>query len=261
MEAAEYRAWTESLVDALGRDDRVIGLVALGSMADRDYGPDRWSDHDFFVVTEPGRQEELRRDLDWLPSSAPPALAFRETEHGLKVVDADGHLLEFAVFDLDELSVARVNRYRVLLDRGGVAERMDEVARETAAARPGPEAVEHAFGMLVTNVLVGAGRHARGEALSGAFFVKSLAVRWLVVLVARLVPTDGASLLDDLDPLRRFDRVYPAIAAEIEQLLAAPTPDAAVGLLDLAARELRPRATELAWPSLELVRARIVAGG
>lgn len=254
MEPSDYRAWSQALVDAAARDERVVGIVALGSMAGRDYGPDRWSDHDFFVVTEPGRQEELRRDLGWLPDPQRALLAFRETEHGLKVLRDDGHLLEFAVFDLQELGLARVNRYCVLLDRGGVGARMEEVAAETAAARPGPEAVGHAFGMLVTNVLVGAGRHARGEALSGAFFVKSLAVRWLAVLVALLVPAEESSLLDDLDPLRRFDRVHPAIAAEVERLLAAPTPAAAVGLLDLAERELRPRAPGLGWPALDVVR-------
>jgi hypothetical protein len=125
--------------------------------------------------------------------------------------------------------------------------------------RPGRDVVEHAFGMLVTNVLVGAGRHARGEALSGAFFVKSLAVRWLVELVTQLVPAEQSSLLDDLDPLRRFDRVHPEVAGEIERLLAAPTIDAAAGLLELAEQELRPRAPELEWPALELVRG-VVTG-
>jgi hypothetical protein len=250
MEPADYHAWTRALRDALGGDDRVVGLVAVGSMADRDYGPDRYSDHDFFVVSTPGGQEALRRDLSWLPAGRPVALTLRETEHGLKVVYDDGHLLEFAVFDLEELGLARVNRYRVLLDRGGVTERMAEVARERVA----PETIEHAFGMLVTNVLVGAGRHARGEALSGAFFVKSLSVRWLVVLVTQIVPAEASTLLDDLDPLRRFDRVHPVVAGEIERLLVASTPEAAAGLLDLAERALRSRAPGLEWPALEVVR-------
>src|SRR5690349_14176109 len=191
MEPADYHAWTRALRDALGGDDRVVGLVAVGSMADRDYGPDRYSDHDFFVVSTPGGQEALRRDLSWLPAGRPVALTLRETEHGLKVVYDDGHLLEFAVFDLEELGLARVNRYRVLLDRGGVTERMAEVARERVA----PETIEHAFGMLVTNVLVGDRKSTRGEALSGAFFVKSLSVRWLVVLVTQIVPAEASTLL------------------------------------------------------------------
>src|SRR4051812_48367660 len=97
-------------------------------MADRDYAPDDWSDHGFFVISSAGEQERLRGDLSWLPRHDGVALAFRETEHGLNVIYDDGHLLEFAVFDLDELGLAGINRYRVLLDRGGVEERVREVA-------------------------------------------------------------------------------------------------------------------------------------
>jgi hypothetical protein len=227
-------------------------------MARRDYAPDEWSDHDFFVVTLASTQEELRRDLGWLPRAAEVALSFRETDHGLKVLYEDGHLLEFAVFDLDELRLAGVNRYRVLLDRGGVAERMEEVARATADSSSGREdELTLSFGMLVTNVLVGAGRHARGEALSGSFFIKSLAARWLVVLVERAVPSERSSLLDDLDPFRRFELAYPAVGRELEVLLSSGTLDAARGLLELAERELRPRLPELPWPALEIVRAKI----
>src|SRR3954451_8401798 len=106
----DYRAFTEELRTRLTDDERVIGLVALGSMADRDYSPDEWSDHDFFVITEPGGQEALRVDLDWLPRREEVALAMRETEHGLLVLYEDGHMLEFAVFDLDEIALAGVNR-------------------------------------------------------------------------------------------------------------------------------------------------------
>ena len=63
MQPDEYRAFTDELTERLRADERAIGLVAVGSMADRDYAPDEWSDHDFFVITPPGGQEELRNDL------------------------------------------------------------------------------------------------------------------------------------------------------------------------------------------------------
>ena len=110
MDPDAYRAFTEELRARLAGDARVVGLVAVGSMADRDDGPDEWSDHDFFVITRTGEQEALRVDLGWLPDGDRVALAFRETEHGLMVVYDDGHLLEFAVFDLDEIALAGVNR-------------------------------------------------------------------------------------------------------------------------------------------------------
>lgn len=90
MDVADYRAFTQALAGGLKADARVVGLVAVGSMAERDYAPDEWSDHDFFVLTRPGEQEAFRSDLSWLP------------------------------------------RAGVLLDRGGVAERLEEVAQASA---------------------------------------------------------------------------------------------------------------------------------
>src|SRR3954447_20592792 len=128
MKADEYRAFTRELTERLRADERAIGLVAVGSMADRDYAPDEWSDHDFLVITRAGAQEEVRNDLSWLPNGERIALSLRETDHGLIVIYDDGHLLEFAVFDLEEIALAGVNRSHVLLDRGGVAERIAHVA-------------------------------------------------------------------------------------------------------------------------------------
>jgi hypothetical protein len=256
VDGSRYRAFTGALVERLAADERVVGLVALGSMAERDYAPDEWSDHDFFVVSRAGAQEPLREDVSWLPRADDVALAFRETEHGLKMLYEDGHLLELAVFDLDELRLATVNRYRVLLDRGGVEQRMREVAEATAAASS-RERDDRLLGLLVTSVLVGAGRHRRGEALSGAFFVKGLAVRHLLALLARAVPAERSSLLDDLDAFRRFDLVHPGLAREIDALLVGDMLDAARGLLALAERELRGRRPELPWHALDVVRAQL----
>lgn len=158
MDAAAYAAFTAELTELAAADPRVVGLVAVGSMADRYYASDDWSDHDFLLVSEPGEQEALRAELGWLPHHDRIALAFRETEHGLKVVYDDGHMLEFAVFDLEEIGLAGINRYRVLLDRGGVEERCTWVRDHP---RPQPDD-EHLFGMAVTAALVAAGRARRG---------------------------------------------------------------------------------------------------
>ena len=119
MNLADYNRFTEELRLKLAGDDRVLALIALGSMAQQDYQPDEWSDHDFFVITIQGVQEDMRRDLSWLPHAAEIIFHFRETEHGLKVLYRGGHLLEFAVFNEDELQLARIRRYRVLLDKAG----------------------------------------------------------------------------------------------------------------------------------------------
>ena len=148
MEAAAYSAFTDALSRRLAGDPRVVGLVALGSMSGDGPAPDGFSDHDFFVLTEPGAQEGFRTELSWLPGAEDAVLVHRETEHGLKVVLPDGHLLELAVFDLDELSVAGVDRWSVALDRGAVEERMAEIAAASATRRlPDPA---HVLGELVT---------------------------------------------------------------------------------------------------------------
>jgi hypothetical protein len=242
----EYRGFTEALTARLRDDPRVLGLVAVGSMAGRDYEPDEWSDHDFFVIVRPGEQDGMRNDLAWLPERAPVALAFRETKHGVKVVYADGHLLELAVFDLDELGVAGVNRYRVLLDRGGVEQRV-------AALRRSPRSDEWRFGMLVTAVLVAAGRARRGELLSATSFVTE-ALRHLTALLG------DAPILDDLDPLRRFERAHPRLGLELASIAQRPPSPAAVALLDVAERELRGRRPELAWGALDAVRRAVASG-
>ncbi|HEY6961108.1 MAG TPA: hypothetical protein VI408_04380 [Gaiellaceae bacterium] len=241
MDPHAYRAFTDELRERAAADDRVVGLVAVGSMAQQDYRSDRWSDHDFLLIARDGAQEELRRDLSWLPRAGEIALSFRETAHGLKVLYRDGHLLEFAVFDLEELGVASIDRYRVLLDRGGVESRVREVR-----ARPSHEPTdEYLFGQLVTNAQVAIGRTARGEVLSGAFFLTS-AKRHLCALVARHVRSENRNLLDPFDPLRRFERAYPELGAEI----AAAGPGE---LLRIAQRALGAVRPDLAWAALEAV--------
>lgn len=241
MNTEDYRQLTERLVERLTADGRVLGLVALGSMAAQDTQPDRWSDHDFFVIVRTGEQEGFRRDLSWLPDAEDLVLSYRETAHGLKALYRNGHLLEFAVFDPEELHLARVNRYRVLLDRGGLAEALERIREATVAwtATSGMGDFER-FGQFLANLLVAAGRSARGEELSGRQFVGH-ALQHLAVLLARHVPKEADQPLDDLDPLRRFERSWPALGRELNTILQAPPAKAALGLLEIASRELSGR--------------------
>jgi hypothetical protein len=229
----------------------VLGLVALGAPADA------WSDHDFFAVVRPGAQERFRSDLGWLPDREEIAFSFRETAHGLKVVYRSGHLLEFAVFDPDELPLARVNRYRVLLDRADVADRMARV-REATAAAPRPDD-RYLVGQFLTNLLVGSGRWRRGERLSGAQLVRQGALGHLLRLVAAHVPPDDPGAPDDLDPFRRFERAWPRLAGEIQTALSAEVPEAARRLLALAVRELGPR-TDLPPEAVAAVEKALASG-
>jgi lincosamide nucleotidyltransferase B/F len=237
-----YVRFTEELADRTARDPSALALVAVGSMAHRDRAPDEFSDHDFFLVVRSGEQERFRSDLAWLPGAERIALTYRETAHGVKVVYDDGHLLEFAVFDPEELSLARVNSYRVLWDRGAVEERVSRVA---AATRDSPEARVPAddwlAGQFLTNLLVGVDRYRRGERISGRELVKGSALRHLLRLLEKHVRSDAPERLDELDPLRRFESAFPGLGAELNALLERDTPAAARRLLDVAMRELPGR--------------------
>ena len=246
MDPAAYARFTSALAERLAADPDVLGLVALGSMSLEPPGPDAWSDHDFFVVTRAGAQERFRADPGWLPAPGRIVLWHRETAHGLKAIWDDGHLAELAVFDPDELALARVNRYRVLLDRADVAARMAAVRSATEARRAG-EAPDPRWlgGQFLGELLVGAGRAARGERTSGHFRVRSQALLHLLQLVHRLVPPAEGAVPDGLDVSRRVERAWPALAGDLDAALARPVPDAAAALLDAAERALGDRAP---WP-------------
>jgi hypothetical protein len=227
-------------------------------MAERGTIPDAWSDHDFFVIVTPGEQERFRRDLSWLPHPETIAFHYRETAHGVKALYADGHLLEFAVFDPEELRLARVNRYRVLLDRERIEERLAELAAESARGSAESRADDRFLvGQFLTALLVGVGRDARGERLAGQQLVRSAAIQHLLALLSKHVPAEHAAALDDLDPLRRFETAYPGLGTEIHHALEVPPARGALLLLRVAERELKAGLPEDAAGAIGIVRRRV----
>ncbi|HEX8821524.1 MAG TPA: hypothetical protein VF794_16485 [Archangium sp.] len=218
MDLALYRSFTQQLRARLESDARVLGLVAVGSMAELGRTPDAWSDHDFFVITVAGAQESFRQDLGWLPESERIVLKVRETAHGLKVLYDDGHLLEFAIFDEAELHLARVNDYRVLFDRAHLEADLGHLCT-TSAAEAASVDVERSFALFLSALLVGAGRVARGEVLSGSSFIKQHALGHLLLTLTHCLPKGRETQLDNLDPFRRFEREFPEQGRTLHQLL------------------------------------------
>jgi len=259
MDRDAYHGLGQALVQRLSQDDRVIGVVALGSMAEQDYPFDQWSDHDFFVVTRSGEQEHFRSDLGWVPQPEQVVLSFRETAHGLKVLYENGHLLEFAVFDLEELGLARVNRFRVIFDRGGVSDRMGEVAE--VSARQAAEAVRDdrwLLGQLVTLLLVGGGRARRGELLAANANLGE-ATRVFLQLAAKHLPSGGKGVLDDLEPHRRFERAYPELAEELATAQRRGPVAYSLELLRIARRDLTTRVGVFPSAAIDAVERRLDA--
>ena len=214
---ANYHAFTEELTATLTADPGILGLVALGSMAERGgRRPDRFSDHDFFVITPDA--EAMRATTAWLPQPERIALWFRETPHGCKAVYDDGHLVEYAVFTPDELQLARANDYRVLLDRERIEERMAAIAARVDA----PPDRKWLEGMFLSHILVASQRARRGE-LASARWMLAHAMRFLVQLLG--------GRPDNLDPLRRFSH------ESVEAAMRLDAASAANALLELYERE------------------------
>jgi hypothetical protein len=223
-------------------------------MAQHETRPDEWSDHDFLVVVQAGVQEEFRQHVTWIPDWQRLVYRFRETAHGVKALYDSGHLLEFAVFDPDELYLAKIDQFRVLFDRADVGRRMEEVARSTSEWRRSEAPDDsHLIGQLLTFVLVAYGRWNRGERLSARAFLGNAVIQ-LVRLLERHVPASAPGSRTSIDPLRRFELGYAALGAALDEVLAQPLPAAAAGLLALAQRELAARMPQFPDAALEVVR-------
>ncbi len=249
MNSQDYQQFTEQLKQNLDNNPHVVGLVALGSMAQTDHQPDAWSDHDFFVVVESGRQEDFRQDLHWLPYPENILLSYRETAHGLKVFYRHGHLIEFAVFDTVELHLAKVNAYRVLLDKADLENALHQIQ---AASASQPPTDEFLVGQLLAHLFVGAGRYARGEQMSGHIFIKTYALYDLLTLIAKY-HTD-TSHLDNLDSYRRFEFVFPEMGADLNKILLLPPIQTALAFLDMLESQFAHRLPNYPVEAVEMVR-------
>jgi lincosamide nucleotidyltransferase B/F len=257
MKSKDYEEFTRELIRRLSGDDRILGIVAVGSMAAQDYLPDQWSDHDFFVIVQTGHQEHFRTELGWLPHSENIIFSFRETAHGVKVLYSTGHLLEFAVFDSHELQLARINRYRVLLDRTDIEKQMRNIGMRTMAQSEAND-VHWLFGQFLTNLLVGAGRYHRGEKLSGHFFVKMSALKHLLLLCHACLDSPKKALLDNLDPFRRLEFAFPEIGEKLNSILALETLDAAVEMLGFARENLSDKIPGYSEAAVAAVKSRLM---
>lgn len=239
MESTQYNDFTKDLKERLINYQEVIGLIAVGSMAKQHYLPDQWSDHDFFVVVETGYQQNLRQDLAWLPMSEQIALSFRETEHGLKVLYTNGHLIEFAIFDIKEIYLAKINSYRIIIDKANIKEDLAKIKKLTAKQSNLSGDTNLLIGQFITNILVGIGRYRRGEKISAHQLVKISAVKGLITLILKYLPIKNDRLIDDIDPLRRFELIQPDLGKEFEDVLLMPVPEAANQLLNILQRKLK----------------------
>ena len=248
MKATEFENYTERLRDSLLSVSGVIGLVTLGSTADLTFR-DEWSDHDFWVITEPGVQDSLVEDLSWLPDHQNILFEISHRPHGRTILFGNRHKVELAVFDASEVNSGKIERYRVLIDRDHVAELIANVHRETyQQTKLRPEALENLCQVIWSAVELA----ARGELLHARQYIDGFAINNLLNL---LYSETSDERKDALDPRRRLELRAPELAAELLELYSKPVPDAALHLLEIVKRELKPKAPTLAWDKVAIVRS------
>ncbi len=232
---------------------RFSALVLLGSAspaaADR---RDEWSDHDFFMLAAPGAEAEVRQVRSWLPDPDRLVLVAREGDIGFAAVYDDGHVFEFAAATADELRGAIATADVGIPVDDGTAAALIAAAQSRVADAPDPDPVNEASLVLV-KLLIGVGRSRRGEHLVAGQFVHAWAVNHFCRAVRARLPVDG-SVRDAIDPVRRFERDYPALGEELRSALGAPVEEAARGLYRLLRSTLEP-----GWPEFPSRAADVVA--
>lgn len=247
---SKFLEYSEALTSSCIAHPAIIGLVLVGSAAETER-VDEWSDHDFFVITEKGEQETLRADLSWIPNFEAIAFFFRETEHGLKVVYKSGAVLEFAVFDCDELATCVINHQHLAYSN-------DEVMRALARANSQINSPDRSddlsdFRHFLSLLIIGVGRARRGEVLTAGAGIRSAGAELLVKLLTRHLPKDDR--LDKLAVWRRFEFVFPEIGTHLIQALALQPEEVAIELLRIADTYLAPIWNEYPFDDVSTTKA------
>lgn len=239
--AQRFDQLSAQLRSAVEGHEHLSGLVLLGSAAEQARSRrDEWSDHDFFAIAKPGRGTSVRGDLSWLPAPTELAATAREGEIGFVALYDDGHVFEFALAQIDELSGAIVEEADVVSDDDGRLGELVGHARDRARAINAPD-TRNETTLVFLKLLIGVGRARRGEILTAGQFVRTWAVQCLVRAVrARAAADAGESRTAAIDPMRRFEDDHPALAARIAVALERPVEEAARMLYDLTRETLEP---------------------
>ena len=242
---AEFLAFIEDLSESAQDNPDVLGLVLVGSAAET-FRADEWSDHDFFLIVKPSQGERFRNDLSWLPSPTEIAFSPRETDHGLKVVYRNGHVLEFAVFEDKELELASVNTWEVPIDKTNITERVKAIQART---NPRPFILEDEWALFLATILIAIGRARRGELLIAGQGIRTRALNHaLGLLRASKSPLDQTTELEDnLDRFRKVETQYPEEAKILNEISELPVEESARAILQFVINLGVLNEVQLSW--------------
>lgn len=116
-------------------------------------------------------------------------------------------MAEFAIFTPETLVNGKLNTYRVMFDRFGLSETLQQMMHQSKAHLDEPKALALLQNFFVA-LLTGVGRAARGEILSSNTYINYFAIDLLLTLVARYIPTAQPTLVDALDARRRCEVIH-----------------------------------------------------
>ena len=236
MHPDQYQKFTRELTRRLESDDRVLALIALGSMASEEYR-DQWSDHDFWVITIPDAQKTFLDNLSWLPDYRDIAIALRQATQYYTVLYREGHIAEFAVFDIHQLAQGKLNKYQLLFDKQNIHEQIQQISDKTAAQQSTVD-TPFEFGNFIVYLWVGLTRYWRGEKMSSHKYLTQYALDALLSLIVTHIPPQNENIVDSLDARRRFEVAYPDLQEELDMWSLCEAPELATRLLNVAERTL-----------------------
>jgi hypothetical protein len=252
MNPAAYQDFLNELVATLEADPVVVGLIALGSTADA-ASRDRWSDHDFWLITSPGSQSKYLETFSWLPQADDILMTVSHGCSRRTVLYGNQHKAEYAVFDSTEAPGGKIERFQVLIDRRGIGRLAESIRLETYKERDSALARPDLLENLCLLLLTARERWERGEHLSSQKYIQFSVDVFLDLLAAH----DGlnrSQVADKLDARRRLEQMEPELGEGLGRMVALSPAEAGVALIDLARRELRASAPELAWAKVSVVR-------
>lgn len=212
-----FEAYLSTVRDRLAADPRVVGLVGMGSTAER-WRVDEWSDHDLAIIVEPGHEDAFRFGREWLPDRDDLVIDVVEWHGGAKLVFGDGRVIELGVATVDSIRSWAVHHHDVLLDRGGVAEAVAAAVAGSKHTRDGD--LRNELALVVATVRIGVGKALRGEVLAGGEMLRHDAVGHLLSAVTITSPPDARA--DLLDPRRRFELTHPSLARGLAEAIRQP---------------------------------------
>jgi hypothetical protein len=219
----------DAIAAVLSAREDTLALLALGSVANGSSRIDEHSDLDFFVLVRNGAKPHYIDDLGWLAAAHPLAWHFRNTVDGCKALMSDGVFCEFAVFELQELASIPYSPGRFVWRRNEV----DPALAQPLRALPGRSDPAWLAGEVLSNLLVGLHRFARGERLAAMRLVQVHALDRLLELREQTDPIEPATERDAFAVDRRVEQRLPGLAEALSVM--APgyhgTPQAALLIL------------------------------